>query len=162
MVDAARDETDPVKLIEAVRLRVGALIIQSLVPVKMPLPVLTLDAQLETLLSQAVRAGPSASHPFEPALAQRLVAAIGEQAQPLVDQAKRFAIVTSPVARRALARLLKPHLADVPVLSFLEIPDGKPVEVVAVVGGAAPAAGATPRTGDGTMTGAWVEVASWR
>jgi len=45
--------------------------------------------------------------------------------------------VTSPIARRPLARLLAPHLPDVPVLSFLEIPDGKAVEVVAVVGGGA-------------------------
>ena len=48
---------------------------------------------------------------------------------------RNFAIVTSPVARRALARLFKPHLPETPVLSFLEIPDGKGVEVVAVVGG---------------------------
>ena len=56
-------------------------------------------------------------------------------AAPMVGAAMRFAIVTSPVARRALARLLRPHLPDVPVLSFLEIPDGKPVEVSAIVGG---------------------------
>ena len=60
-----------------------------------------------------------------------------EAAAPLVGEARRFAVVTSPLARRALGRLLKPHLADAPVLSFLEIPDGKGVEVVAVVGGAA-------------------------
>ncbi len=42
------------------------------------------------------------------------------------------------MARRALARLLSPHLPDVPVLSFLEIPDGKPVEVIAIVGGEVP------------------------
>jgi flagellar biosynthesis protein FlhA len=51
-------------------------------------------------------------------------------------EARSFAIVTSPLARRALARLFKPHLPETPVLSFLEIPDGKPVEVIAVVGGA--------------------------
>ena len=39
------------------------------------------------------------------------------------------------IARRALARLLRPHLPEVPVMSFLEIPDGKPVEVSAIVGG---------------------------
>ena len=43
------------------------------------------------------------------------------------------------LARRALARLLKPHLPETPVLSFLEIPDGKPVEVMAIVGSHAPA-----------------------
>ncbi len=138
MVDGAREESDPTALVEAVRLRLGALIVQTTVPVRMPLPVVTLDAGLETLLAQAIRAGPNAAHPFEPALAARIVSAIGEASAPLVGAAQRFAIVTSPIARRALSRLMRPHLAEVPVLSFLEIPDGKPVEVVAVVG--APAA----------------------
>jgi flagellar biosynthesis protein FlhA len=135
MVDAAREEADPVSLVEGVRQRIGALIVQTIAPARMPLPVLTLDAELETLLAQAVRAGKEASHPIEPGLAQRLVTAIGEAAAPHLAEARRIALVTSPVARRALARLLAPHLPDVPVLSFLEIPDGKPVEVVAVVGG---------------------------
>jgi flagellar biosynthesis protein FlhA len=135
MADAAREENDPVQLVEAVRQRIGALIVQTLVPVKMPLAVVTLDAGLESLLSQAVRTGRDAVHPIEPGLAQRIVQAIGEIAAPLLNQGRRFAVVTSPVARRALSRLLAPHMPDVPVLSFLEIPDGKPVEVVAVVGG---------------------------
>ncbi|HLZ77694.1 MAG TPA: flagellar biosynthesis protein FlhA [Sphingomonas sp.] len=135
MADAARDESDPVQLIEQVRRRIGALIVQTLVPVRMPLPVVTLDAGLESLLTQAVRTGPNANHPIEPALAGRIVQAVSEAAAPLIGEAKRFAIVTSPIARRALARLIRPHIADAPVLSFLEIPDGKPVEVMAVVGG---------------------------
>ncbi|HEY9552505.1 flagellar biosynthesis protein FlhA [Allosphingosinicella sp.] len=136
MVDAAREETDPVQLVEGVRQRIGALIVQTLVPVKMPLPVLTLDPGLESLLNQAVRAGPDASHPIEPGLGQKIVQAVGEVAGPLLGEARRFAVVTSPIARRPLARLLAPHMPDVPVLSFLEIPDGKPVDVIAVVGGA--------------------------
>ena len=135
MVAAAGETSDPVQLVENIRSRIGALIVQTLVPVRMPLPVITLDAGLESLLTQAVRAGPSASHPFEPALANRIVAAVNSAAAPMVNSAMRFAIVTSPIARRALARLLRPHLPDVPVLSFLEIPDGKPVEVSAIVGG---------------------------
>jgi flagellar biosynthesis protein FlhA len=136
MVDAAREESEPNALVEAVRMRIGAIIVQSLVPVKMPLPVITLDGGLEALLAQAVRAGPNATHPFEPALANRIVGAVSQAAAPLIGEARQFAIVTSPIARRPLARLLKPHLSDAPILSFLEIPDGKPVEVVAVVGGA--------------------------
>jgi flagellar biosynthesis protein FlhA len=136
MADAAREEADPVQLVEKVRQRIGALIVQTIVPIKMPLPVITLDAELETLLAQAVRTGQNAMHPIEPGLAQRLVQAIGEVAGPLLGEAQRFAVVTSPLARRALSRLLAPHIPDVPVLSFLEIPDGKPVEVVAVVGSA--------------------------
>ena len=138
MVDAAQEESDPVRLLEAVRHRIGALIVQTVVPIRMPLPVLTLDTGLESLIHQAIRAGQGAAHPIEPALGQRIVQAVGEAAGPLLSQAQRFAIVTSPIARRALARLLAPHLREVPVLSFLEIPDGKPVEVVAVIGGGVP------------------------
>ncbi|MDQ8757176.1 flagellar biosynthesis protein FlhA [Sphingosinicella sp. LHD-64] len=137
MADAAREETDPVQLVEAVRQRIGALIVQTIVPVKLPLPVVTLDASLEGLLAQAVRTGRDAVHPIEPGLGQKIVQAIGGVAGPLLQQGRRFAVVTSPIARRALARLLAPHVPDAPVLSFLEIPDGKAVEVVAVVGGEA-------------------------
>jgi flagellar biosynthesis protein FlhA len=134
MVIVARPDMSTDMLIEAVRQRIGSLIIQSIVPVKAPLPVLTLDGELESLLAQAMRVGGDAHHPIEPALAQRLIEQVSEAARPLLAQARNFAIVTSPVARRALARLFRPHLPDVPVLSFLEIPDGKAVEVVAVVG----------------------------
>ena len=136
MVDAAREESDPVQLVEAVRQRIGGLIVQTIAPARMPLPVLTLDPELEGLLNQAVRAGKEANHPIEPNLAHRIVQAIGDAAGSYLAEARRIAVVTSPVARRALARLLAPHIPDVPVLSFLEIPDGKPVDVVAVVGGA--------------------------
>ncbi len=135
MADAARTEADPIQLVEEVRQRIGALIIQTIVPVKMPLPVVTLDPGLEHLLSQAVRSGQGAVHPIEPGLGNKLVQAIGEVAVPLLQEGRRFAVVTSPIARRPLARLLAPHVPDVPVLSLLEIPDNKPVEVVAIVGG---------------------------
>jgi flagellar biosynthesis protein FlhA len=135
MADAARTEGDPAQLVEEVRQRIGGLIVQTIVPVKMPLPVLTFDPGLESLLNQAIRTGQGAAHPIEPGLAQRIVSAVGDVAGPLLGEARRFAVVTSPLARRALSRLLAPHLPDVPVLSFLEIPDGKPVDVIGVVGG---------------------------
>jgi len=134
LVDASRETVEPGPLVEAVRTRIGALIVQTVVPVRMPLPVVTFDAELEGLLSQAIRVGPHALHPFEPALAQRIIAAVSEAAAPLTATATRFALVTSPLARRAVARLLRPHLPETPILSFLEIPDGKAVEVMAIVG----------------------------
>ena len=135
MIDVARPDISADNLVEGVRQRIGSLIIQALVPVKMPLPVITLDGELEGLLAQAMRIAGDAKHPIEPALSQRIVESVTNAARPIMGQARNFAIVTSPIARRALARLFKPHLPETPVLSFLEIPDGKPVEVVAVVGG---------------------------
>ena len=48
---------------------------------------------------------------------------------------RNYALVTSPLARKPLADLLRPRFPDTPVLSFRELPDDKPVEVVATVGG---------------------------
>ncbi len=134
MIESAAHAANPRALLEAVRMRIGALIVQTVVPAQMPLPAITLASDLEALLADAVRIAPDAAHPFEPGLSARVTQAIGEAAAPLLNVARNFAIVTSPSARPALARLLRPHLPETPVLSFLEIPDAKPVDVVAVVG----------------------------
>ncbi len=135
MVDLAPRDLPPTELVEAVRQRLGALIVQGIVPVKMPLPTITFEADLEALLNQAVRAGSDATWPFEPELARRIIASVSEAVQPLLLAARSFAVITSPVCRAAVARLLRAQLADVPVLSFLEIPETKIVDVIAVVGG---------------------------
>src|SRR5690606_26747260 len=124
MVQAAADEAvrdGPPSLdniVDGVRKRIGSLIIQSLVPINMPLPVITLGAELESLLAQAIETGDGASRPVEPGLAQKIIASVEEAARPVMAQARRFAIVTSPTARRTLLRLLKPGFPETPVLSF--------------------------------------------
>ena len=122
-------------LVEAVRQRIGALIVQTIVPAQLPLPAITLSASLEGLLAQAARADPGGDHPFEPSLAGRVIEAITEAARPLIAGARPFAIVTAPGTRRPLARLLRTALPETRVLSYGEIPDAKAVDVVAVVGG---------------------------
>ncbi|WP_293880933.1 flagellar biosynthesis protein FlhA [Sphingomonas sp.] len=139
MIDCTSLAATPKVLVEGVRQRIGALIVQTIVPVRMPLPAITLDPGLELLLAQALQVGPDAEFPFEPGLSTRIVAAVGTAAAPLLAGARNFAIITSPLARAALSRLLRPHYPETPVLSFLEIPDAKPVDVVAVVGSGIPA-----------------------
>jgi flagellar biosynthesis protein FlhA len=134
LIDCASLATTPKLLVEGVRQRIGALIVQTIVPLRMPLPAITLDPGLELLLAQAIHVGPDAEFPFEPALSTRIVAAISDASAPLMASARSFAIITSPLARASLSRLLRPHFPETPVLSFLEIPDAKPVDVVAVVG----------------------------
>jgi len=136
MVDLAPRGLDATDLVEAVRQRLGALIVQTIVPAKMPLPAITFDGELETLLVQSVQAGPQASWPFEPALARRIIAAVDEAVQPMLVAARSFAVITSPLCRAAVARLLRAQFSDVAVLSFLEIPETKKVDVLAVVGSA--------------------------
>ena len=137
MVEAAAEGTTVAQIVEGVRQRIGSIIIQSLVPVTLPLPVVTLDAELETLLAQSLRVAGDAAFPIEPGLAQRILGAIEQAARPLMLEQRNYALVTSPQARKPLADLLRPRFPDTPVLSFRELPDDKPVEVVATVGGQA-------------------------
>ncbi len=135
MVDLAPRNLDATDLVEAVRQRLGALIVQTIVPVKMPLPAITFDGELESLLVQSVQSAPQASWPFEPGLARRIIAVVDEAVQPMLVAARSFAIITSPLCRAAIGRLLRAQFSDVVVLSFLEIPETKKVDVFAVVGG---------------------------
>src|SRR3546814_21071904 len=130
MIEGAGPDVGPDQRIEGVRQRIGSLIIQNLGPVKMPLPVITLDGDLEAMLAQAMRVSSGANHPIEPALGNRIVEAVLQSARPIMGQARSFAIVTSPVRRRVIARLFQPHLPETPVLSFLDIPAHHPVEVL--------------------------------
>jgi flagellar biosynthesis protein FlhA len=148
MVDLAPRGLDSAELVEAVRQRLGALIVQTIVPAKMPLPAITFDGELEALLVQSVQAGPQANWPFEPALARRIIAAVDEAVQPMLVAARSFAVVTSPLCRTAVARLLRAQFSDVAVLSFLEIPENKKVDVIAVVGAAPQLTGASQDIGE--------------
>jgi flagellar biosynthesis protein FlhA len=145
MIDLNGRELDQAALLEGVRQRLGALIVQMIVPIKMPLPIITFDPELESLLTQSVRTGPNASWPFDPDLAARIVSAVSEAVQPQLMAARSFAIVTSPICRAALSRLLRAQLSEIPVLSFLEIPETKAVDVIAMIGSQRPQAALTRR-----------------
>ena len=56
----------------------------------------------------------------------------------LVLMAVFSTVITTPLLRRPIWGLLKGQLPDAAVLSFTEIPDGKAIDVAAVVGGNAP------------------------
>ena len=120
-------------IVELIRPELGGLIIQKLCGVREPLRVMTLEGGLEGLLGQAMRADPG-SRVIEPELGRRIVDAVSRAAQPLLAEAKPFALVVQPSIRLAIRRLVKTCLPDTPVLSFFEVPEEKQVEVVAVIG----------------------------
>ncbi len=126
---------DPEELMEAIRPTLGPLIIQKLCGVREPLRVMTLEGQLEALLGQAARADTARRHVIEPDLGRRIVEALQMAAQPLIAEAKPFALVVQPALRIAVRKLVRTCLPDTPVLSFFEVPEEKAVEVVAVIGG---------------------------
>ncbi len=138
MVDAARLTSDPTELVEQVRQRIGRIIVQTIVDPATPLPVLTLDARLEAIVADAVRIAPQAQYPVEPSLARRIVEAAVAAVRPLIADNRSAALVVAPGHRRVLARILAAHLPETRVLSFLELPETKAVEVIAIIGGEDP------------------------
>jgi flagellar biosynthesis protein FlhA len=134
MIELAPQQLDHAALVEAIRQRLGALIVQSLVPLRMPLPVITFEPELEGLLAQAVKASPQANWPFDPELSQRIIRSVSAAVEGPMLAARSFAIITSPACRAAVSRLLRSQLPDIPVLSFMEIPEAKAVDVIAMIG----------------------------
>ncbi|WP_431312139.1 flagellar biosynthesis protein FlhA [Sphingomonas immobilis] len=131
---AAQKSLDAEEIVELIRPELGGLIIGKLCGVREPLRVMTLEGQLEGLLGQAVRSDPSRHHTIEPDLGRRIVEALQRAAQPLIAEAKPFALVVQPSIRLAIRKLVKTCLPDTPVMSFFEVPEEKAVEVVAVIG----------------------------
>jgi flagellar biosynthesis protein FlhA len=124
--------------VEALRRRIAPLIVQEIAPPPLPLAVITLDSALEGLIADSLRVAAGGEHPLEPQLAGRIVAAVRDVAARAAAQHGRIALVTTPAGRLVLARLLRPHCPDLAVLSFLEVPDDRAVEIIAVVGGTEP------------------------
>jgi len=100
------------------------------------IPALLLSIAAAAIVNQSVGAAPEATWPIEPELSRKIVAAIADAVEPQLLAARSFAVIVSPLCRPAMARLLRGQFSDVAVLSFLEIPDGKSVEIIATVGGA--------------------------
>ena len=125
---------DPRQLVELVRTRIGGLIVSGLGSPALPLRLIALSPALEALLVSAQRAAPLSDYPFEPGLAARLAEAIAEAAAPSLAESAPIALVSQPEPRRALFRLLK--ASGLSVLAFGELPEGRAVDVIAVVGDA--------------------------
>ena len=136
---AVHRSQDAEEIIELIRPELGGLIIGKLCGVREPLRVMTLEGQLESLLGQAARSDSARRHVIEPDLGRRIVDALQHAAQPLVAEAKPFALVVQPAIRIAIRKLVRTCLPDTPVLSFFEVPEEKAVEVVAVIGTQQPA-----------------------
>ncbi|WP_033074418.1 flagellar biosynthesis protein FlhA [Sphingopyxis sp. MWB1] len=143
MVALSQQQLGDDELVEAVRQRIGALIVQTIVPSRMPLPVVTFSPDIEVLLNKAVRANPGAEWPFEHGMAMKIVEQIGQAVEPLLLSTRSFALVASPICRAALSRLVRATFPDVAVISYLEIPASKQTEIVATIGAE------TPRLADG-------------
>lgn len=124
---------------EALRPHLIGLLIQQTTPLNAPLPVIILDSNFEHLLINSAKQSEGDQLLLDSSLAERMVQSLVRINEEQTEANKKPFLVVSPKIRSKLSAFLRQHLADFPVLSFTELPDGRKVEVVATVSGEAEA-----------------------
>ncbi|MFD1510664.1 flagellar biosynthesis protein FlhA [Lacimonas salitolerans] len=120
---------------EALRPHLVGLLIQQTTPLNQPLPVVTLDSDFEHLLINSAKQSEGEQLLLDGTLAERLVQSLVRLNEEQAETGKKAFLVVSPQIRRKFSAFLRQYIADFPVLSFTELPDGRKVDVIATVSG---------------------------
>ena len=124
-----------VETAEALRPTLAGLLIQQISPLNQPLPVITLEADLEQMLIKMSRQSGEEGLVLDNELAQKLLTKISETNQKLSNEGKSAALVVSPAIRRQFSAIVRQHVEDMIVLAFTELPDNRKINVVASISG---------------------------
>ncbi|AIT80669.1 flagellar biosynthesis protein FlhA [Novosphingobium pentaromativorans US6-1] len=135
---AVQQTVDHDRLVELLRADLGALIVGRICPPHERLPVLTLDAGLESAIVQGMQDPVTGQPVIEPDLARMIGERVSELSEARGPGAIPLTLVVQPRARRTLAALLRLRAPSCLVLSIAELPATQPIEVVDVIGSAPP------------------------
>jgi flagellar biosynthesis protein FlhA len=133
LADAGPRTQDPQMLIAHVRVALGRQIVQDIVGLAEELPVITLEPDLERLLSNGL-ANSASSPGLEPGLAERLQRGLQEAALRQERGGEPAVLLTPPALRAALARFFRVSVPGLHVLAWNEVPDNRRVRMVTAVG----------------------------
>lgn len=121
---------------ETLRPALAPLLIQQIAPLNKPLPLITLAPELEQLLMRSRQQGPNEPLILDHNLAQTILQALSNATDELASAGRQPIVVVSAALRRPFAAYLRAHSSDTIVLAIHELPDNRPIEVVASLGGA--------------------------
>jgi flagellar biosynthesis protein FlhA len=134
LADAAPRVQDPQQLIAHVRIALGRQIVQDIAGLADELPVITLDPELERLLSNSLAGANAGSPGLEPGLAERLQQRLLEAAQRQERVGEPAVLLAPPPLRSTLARFLRVGVPGLHVLAWNEVPETRRVRLVTAVG----------------------------
>jgi flagellar biosynthesis protein FlhA len=133
LAEAGPRAQDTQALIASVRVALGRQIVQDIVGLAEELPVITLEPDLERLLSNGL-ANNGASPGLEPGLAERLQRGLQDAAARQERGGEPAVLLTPPNLRAALARFFRVSVPGLHVLAWNEVPDNRRVRMVTAVG----------------------------
>jgi flagellar biosynthesis protein FlhA len=125
---------DPAVLQSQVRIALGRQIVQDIAGLNNELPVITLDPDLEQLLSQSLTQSNTISPGLEPGLAERLQRSLTESVQRQELAGQPAVLLVAPPLRQVMARFIRSIVPTMHVLGWNEVPDNRKVRLVAAVG----------------------------
>lgn len=130
---AGRGKT-PAEMAEALRPALAPLLIQKVTSLGQTMPVITLAPELEQLILRTLRQSNEDGLMLDNKLAETLIRSINETSENLAAAGRPAICVVAPQIRRVFSNFVKPHLPQIIVLSFNELPENRHVEVVASIG----------------------------
>jgi len=130
---AARTQ-DPLQLQANVRVALGRQIVQDIAGMSTELPVITLEPDLEQLLTNSLAGSNAATPGLEPGLAERMQRRLAEAAQRQELSGEPAVLLVPPQLRQSLARFMRTIVPGMHVLAWNEIPDNRKVRLVTAVG----------------------------
>ena len=133
LADNAPRSTDPAVLLTQVRIALGRQIVQDIAGAAAEVPVMSLDAELERLLTGAL-ANSAASPTLEPGLAEKLQQRLAESARRREMAGEPAVLLVPPPLRAPLAGFARASVPGLHVLAWNEIPHNRKVRLVTTVG----------------------------
>lgn len=126
---------DPDELTALVRPSLGRFIMQSLIDLGQSLSVITLESELEHLISNTLlQSRKSGELVMDPKLAENLFKAIDEEKRQTEDKGIPAVLIVSPGIRPWLAKAMRARSPGLRVLAYTEIPEDQDVNVIAKIG----------------------------
>ena len=137
LAEHAPKSQDVDDLTAAVRVALGRAIIHETFGGAQELQVMALEPNLEHILMQAMAARGEAGAGLEPGLAERLVRETVQAVERQENAGQPAVLLSPPAIRPVLARFLRRSAASLKVLSHAEVPDGKSIRIVSLIGSGA-------------------------
>ena len=121
---------------EKIRPSLVPMLIQKMIKFKETIPLITLAPDLEQMILQSVRQNPDEKMlMLEGTLAKKILANLNDASENLNKEEKPVFLIVAPQIRKHVSKFIRAQLPSVNVLSFMELPEDRSVEIAFTVGG---------------------------